>query len=137
MKATLQPGLTATRRITIDTPRTIDFLGESLRVYATPELVRDFEVACREFLLAHCDPGEDSVGTGISVTHAGATLLGATVEITVAVKAVEGRRVAFELVARDAAEEISRGEHGRFVVEIEKLRSRVAAKAAQAAKAAR
>ncbi len=63
MKDTLKPGLTATRRITIDKPRTIDFLGENLRVYATPELVRDFEIACREFLLAHCDPGEDSVGT--------------------------------------------------------------------------
>ena len=42
---------------------------------------------------------------------------------------VDGRRVAFDLVARDQAEEISRGEHGRFVVEVEKLRARVAAKA--------
>lgn len=131
MKDTLKPGLTATRRITIDRPRTIDFLGENLRVYATPELVRDFEVACREFLLAHCDAGEDSVGTGISVTHGGATLLGMNVDVTVTVKAVDGRKVAFELVARDGAEEVSRGEHGRFVVEVEKLRARVAAKAAK------
>ena len=130
MKDTLKPGLTATRRITIDRPRTIDFLGESLRVYATPELVRDFEIACREFLLGHCDPGEDSVGTGISVTHSGATLLGMAVDVTVTVKAVDGRKVRFELAAKDGAEEISRGEHGRFVVEVEKLRARVAAKAA-------
>jgi predicted thioesterase len=133
MKDTLKPGLTATRRITIDKPRTIDFLGESLRVYATPELVRDCEIACREFLLAHCDPGEDSVGTGISLTHAGATLLGMTVEIALTVKSVDGRKVGFELHARDGAEEISRGEHGRFVVEVEKLRARVAAKAAKVA----
>jgi predicted thioesterase len=133
MKDTLKPGLTATRRITIDRPRTIDFLGENLRVYATPELVRDFEIACREFLLAHCDAGEDSVGTGISLTHSGATLLGMRVDIVLTVKAVEGRKVAFDLVARDGAEEISRGEHGRFVVEVEKLRARVAAKAAKAA----
>jgi predicted thioesterase len=132
MKDTLKPGLTATRRITIDKPRTIDFLGENLRVYATPELVRDFEIACREFLLGHCDPGEDSVGTGISVTHGGATLLGMAVDITVTVKAVDGRKVSFDLVARDGAEEVSRGEHGRFVVEVEKLRARVAAKAAKA-----
>jgi predicted thioesterase len=133
MKDTLKPGLTATRRITIDKPRTIDFLGESLRVYATPELVRDCEIACREFLLAHCDAGEDSVGTGIALSHSGATLLGMTVEIALTVKAVEGRKVGFELVARDGAEEISRGEHGRFVVEVEKLRARVAAKAAKVA----
>jgi predicted thioesterase len=133
VKDTLKPGLTATRRITIDKPRTIDFLGESLRVYATPELVRDFEIACREFLLEHCDPGEDSVGTGISVTHSGATLLGMEVDISLTVKAVDGRKVQFELAAKDGAEEISRGEHGRFVVEVEKLRARVAQKAAKAA----
>ena len=34
MKSTLSVGLSATRRIEIDTPRTIDFLGETLRVYA-------------------------------------------------------------------------------------------------------
>lgn len=133
MKDTLKPGLTATRRIVVDAPRTIDFLGESLRVYATPELVRDCEIACREFLLAHCDAGEDSVGTGIRLTHSGATLLGMPVEITLKVTAVDGRKVQFELVARDGVEEIARGEHGRFVVEIEKLRARVAQKAAKAA----
>jgi fluoroacetyl-CoA thioesterase len=131
MKSGLQPGVTHTRTITVDKPRTVDFLGENLRVYATPELVRDFEVTCREFLLGYCDPGEDSVGTGISVTHSGATLLGMKVGITITVKAVEGRKVSFELLARDGGEEISRGEHGRFVVEVEKLRARVAAKAKQ------
>jgi len=130
MKDTLQAGLTSTRRITIDKPRTVDFLGEQLRVYATPELVRDFEVACREFLLDFCDAGEDSVGTGINISHGGATLMGMTVEITITVNAVEGRKVNFLLVARDGAEEISRGEHGRFVIQVDKLRAKVAAKAA-------
>lgn len=130
MKA-IQVGASTTRRITIDKPRTIDFLGEELRVYATPELVRDIEVTCREFLLGYADTGEDSVGIGISVTHGGATLLGMNVEITITVTAVEGRKVSFSVVARDDAEEISRGEHGRFVVEVEKLRGKVAAKAAK------
>jgi fluoroacetyl-CoA thioesterase len=133
MKDSLQAGLTATRRITIDKPRTIDFLGEELRVYATPELVRDFEIACREFLLEYCDPGEDSVGTGISISHSGATLLGMHVDITLTVAAVEGRKVTFTLVAHDGSEEISRGDHGRFVIQVEKLRAKVAAKALQAA----
>ncbi|MFO1115539.1 MAG: thioesterase family protein [Beijerinckiaceae bacterium] len=134
MKDTIKPGMSATRRIEVDTPRTIDFLGENLRVYATPELVRDFEIACREFLLAHTDAGEDSVGTGISVSHGGATLRGMSVDITVTVAKVDGRSVTFDLLAKDDMEEISRGTHSRFVVEVEKLRSRVAAKAAKAAK---
>lgn len=133
MKSDLKPGLSASTRITVDKPRTIDFLGENLRVYSTPELVHDYEVACRNFLLGYVDAGEDSVGTGISITHGGATLLGMPVDITVTVSEVNGRAVTFELVARDAAEEISRGKHSRFIVEVEKLRARVAAKAAKAA----
>jgi fluoroacetyl-CoA thioesterase len=133
MKDTLQAGLTSTRRITIDKPRTIDFLGEGLCVYATQGLVRDFEISCRDFLLGYCDAGEDSVGTGINISHGGATLLGMPVDITVAVTAVEGRKVTFSLVARDGAEEISRGEHSRFVIQVEKLRAKLAAKAAQPA----
>jgi predicted thioesterase len=135
MKSDLSPGMSATTRVTIDKPRTIDFLGEALRVYATPELVRDFEIACRQFLLRFTDAGEDSVGTGINVTHSGATLLGMNVDITISVSKVEGRLVTFDLIAKDNAEEISRGSHTRFVVEVEKLRARVAAKAAKRASA--
>ncbi|MDE2362944.1 MAG: LysR family transcriptional regulator [Hyphomicrobiales bacterium] len=134
MKDTIKPGQSASRRIEVDTPRTIDFLGENLRVYATPQLVLDFEIACREFLLEHADAGEDSVGTGISLTHGGATLRGMNVDITVTVAKVDGRLVTFDLLARDDVEEISRGSHSRFVVEVEKLRGRVAAKAAKVGK---
>ena len=133
MKDTLKPGLTATRSITIDKPRTIDFLGEALRVYATPELVRDFEIACREFLLAHCDPGEDSVGTDVSIKHLAPTLLGMKVEVAVTVTLVEGRRVVFEISAKDDVEQICTGTHGRFVVDVNKTFQRLKAKAAKLA----
>ncbi len=132
MRDTLKPGVSRTRTVVVDRPRTIDFLGEELRVYATPELVRDFEITCRELLLDHCDAGEDSVGIGISVTHSGATLLGMSVEITAEVVAVEGRAVKFKLSAHDPIEAISHGEHSRAVVDVGKLRARVQAKAAKA-----
>ncbi len=131
MKQSLRPGLTTTRRIDIDPPRTIDFLGEELRVYATPELVRDIEFTCRDLLLEHADAGEDSVGTAVNVSHSAATPQGAWVEITATVAEVDGRRVAFEVVARDALEEVARGRHSRFIVEVAKLRERVAGKIAR------
>ena len=53
MKPSLAPGLAATSTMRIDRDRTIDFMGEQARVYATPMLVRDIEIACRELLLAH------------------------------------------------------------------------------------
>ena len=36
MKNELSAGATARRDLTVDLPRTVDFLGESLRIYATP-----------------------------------------------------------------------------------------------------
>lgn len=129
MKTGIEAGMTATRRITIDKPRTIDFLGEDLRIYATPELVRDIEVTCRDFLLDYCDAGEDSLGTGVRVSHSGATLLGMNVEITIKVTKVDGRAVSFEAIASDGVEQIGSGEHSRFVVDVAKIKSKVMAKA--------
>ena len=128
MKTGLDPGISATSVVTVDRGRTIDFLGEQLRVYATPELVRDFEIACRALLLRFCDANEDSVGTAIRVTHSGATLLGMKVQVDVKVTRVEGRSVTFALSARDPVEEVASGEHTRAVVDVERLRARVAAK---------
>jgi len=132
MKESLEAGVSLTRRIAIDRDRTIDFMGEEGRVYATPFLVRDIEQTCRELLMAHADAGEDSVGANVNVTHSAPTLMGMWVEITVTVAAVEGRRVKFAITARDALEEIGKGEHTRFVVDTAKTIERLKAKAAKA-----
>lgn len=133
MSDTLKPGLTATVRITVDAPRTIGFMGEALRVYSTPSLLYDVEVACRELILPHLGPGKDSVGTRVELDHVGATLLGMWVEITVKLTEVNGPAVTFEFSARDAVEEVGRGRHSRFIVGLEKTAQRLQAKQAKAA----
>ncbi len=90
MKPSLATGLTATRRIIVDRDRTIGFMGEEGRVYATPELVRDAEMTCRNLLLDHLDEGEDSVGTRVEIDHLAATLIDMSVEFTVTVAEVKG-----------------------------------------------
>ena len=50
MKPGLDIGATTTRRFTVDTDRTIGFMGDALRVYATPLMINDIERTCREFL---------------------------------------------------------------------------------------
>lgn len=136
MKSTLQPGLAAQTDFTVDRERTIDFMGEAARVYATPVLVRDIEIACRNLLLAHLDAGEDSVGTRVEIDHIGATLLGMKVELTVRVAEVNGRAVVFEVEGCDEVEPIVRGRHSRFVVDVAKTGARLAAKAEKAKAAA-
>ncbi len=135
MKTSLATGIAFTTRLTVDRDRTIDFMGEEARVYATPMLVRDIEIACRELLLAHLDPGEDSVGTRVEIDHIAATLLGMPVEITVKLVELNGRAATFEIAARDNVEAICRGRHSRFIVDVAKTAQRLAAKAQKAASA--
>ena len=132
MSETLQPGLTLTRRIEVDRKRTISFMGDECRVYATPLMLYDIEFACRDLLLEHIGAGKDSVGTRVELDHVGATLLGMWAEITVTLESVEGAAVSFHFTVRDAVEEVARGKHNRYIVGIEKTAQRLKAKLAKA-----
>ena len=133
MKGSLRPGMSRVNRIEVDRDRTIGFMGEEGRVYGTPYLVRDIEMTCRQLILDHGDAGEDSVGTDIAIKHLAPTLLGMTVEITATVTAVEGRKINFNVSAKDNIEQICSGTHGRFVVDVGKTIERLKTKAAKLA----
>jgi predicted thioesterase len=132
MKPTLQAGVTGNATVMVDRERTIDFMGEKARVYATPALVRDIEMACRDLLLQHLDAGEDSVGTRVEIDHIAATLMGMPVELSLRIAALQGRAVTFEVSASDSVEPICRGRHMRFIVDVAKTEARLAAKAQKA-----
>jgi fluoroacetyl-CoA thioesterase len=135
MKQGLRPGVSKVKRLIVDRDRTAGFMGEEGRVYGTPELGRDIEYACREIMLEYADPGEDSVGIEITLRHTEPTLPGMAVEIAATVSAVEGRKVSFDVVAKDEIEPIGGGTHTRFVVDVAKTYERLKAKAARHAAA--
>ena len=132
MSETLKAGLRPSRRVEVDRDRTISFMGEECRVYATPMLLYDIEYACRDLLFEHIEKGKDSVGTRVELDHLGATLLGMWVDIDVTVAEVNGNAVTFEFTARDAVEEVARGKHQRFIVGLEKTAQKLKAKQAKA-----
>jgi fluoroacetyl-CoA thioesterase len=132
MKPSLKAGLESTKSVVVDESRCIGFMGREAAVYATPRMVSDVEYACRDFLLAHLDPGEDSVGAHVSIDHLAPTPMGLSVSIEVRVVEVDRRKVVFEFSVRDPVEEAGRGRHVRFVVETAKTRERLAAKRARA-----
>lgn len=129
MKDTIKAGLTSTQRFDIDAGRTIDFMGDELRVYSTPNMIRDIEHTCRDLLMEHSDDGEDSVGAHIAVDHMGATLLGMYVDVSAKVVEVEGPRVTFEIEVHDPLEQVGRGKHVRFVIDMQKQGERLRKKA--------
>ena len=131
MKPSLQAGISLMRRVPVGKEKTIGFMGEEGRVYATPYLIGDIEVTCRNLMLEHADPDEDSVGMEVAIKHLAPTLPGSTVEITATVTAVEGRKVTFAVTAKDEIDTISSGSHVRFAVDRAKTVERLKAKAAK------
>jgi len=131
MKPTLCPGATRVNRITIGRERTISFMGEEARTYATPSMILDIEHTCRELILEHAEAGEDSVGMEIAIKHLAPTLMGMTVEIAVRVAAVEGRKITFAVTVRDELDDVGAGAHTRFVIDKAKTFERLKAKAAR------
>ena len=132
MKPSLKTGLETAKTITVDEARCIGFMGKEGMVYATPRMVSDVEYTCRDFLLQHLDPGEDSVGAHVSIDHLAATPMGLTVNIHARVTEVDRRKITFEFSVNDPLEQVGRGKHVRFVVETAKTRERLAAKRAKA-----
>jgi predicted thioesterase len=128
MKASLAPGISTTRKVRVDEERCIGFMGREGMVYATPRMVSDVEYTCREFLLAHLDPGEDTVGTHVSIDHLAATPLGLDVTVEIKVLQVEKRKVTVEFSVKDPIEQVGKGTHVRFVVDTAKTRERLAEK---------
>jgi predicted thioesterase len=132
MKASLKPGLESKKIITVDQDRVIGFMGKEGAVYATPRMVSDVEYTCRDMLLEHLDPGEDSVGAHVSIDHLAPTPVGLEVTVEVRITEIDRRKVTWEFSVKDPVEEVGRGRHVRFVVETAKTRERLAAKRAKA-----
>jgi fluoroacetyl-CoA thioesterase len=132
MKSSLKAGLSFSKSLPIDEGRCIGFMGREGMVYATPKMVSDVEYTCRDFLLGHLDPGEDSVGAHVSIDHLAPTPLGMEVTVEIKVVEVDRRKVVFGFSVKDSIEEAGRGTHVRFVVDTAKTRDRLAAKRAKA-----
>ncbi len=135
MKDALKEGLTSTARIEIGTDRTIGFMGEALRVYATPSMVLDIERTCKAFLQEFLDDGENSVGARVEIDHLGATLIGQTVTIDATISSVDGRRIVFDVTVHDELDKVGQCTHTRFVVDLARQRQRLEAKRERLAEA--
>ena len=97
-------------------------------VFATPMMIAIMENAALNAVRAYLDPGESAVGTAVNVRHLAATPAGHTVTADAVVTKVDGRRIEFEVSARDENEAIGRGTHERMVVDLRRIGERLKAK---------
>ena len=97
-------------------------------VLATPVMLLFMENAALNALRPYLEPGESVVGTGVNLRHLAATPAGHRVTAEATVVKVDGRRIEFQVAARDESEEIGAGTHQRMVVDLERFEKRLAAK---------
>jgi fluoroacetyl-CoA thioesterase len=97
-------------------------------VFATPMMIMAMENAALNAIRAYLEPGESAVGTAVDVRHLAATPVGHDVTAEAEVTRVDGRRVEFNVTARDEKEEIGRGTHERMVIDIRRLDQRLSGK---------
>lgn len=96
----------------------------SLKVFATPAMIRLIEEAATELVEKNLPLELTSVGTSIKINHTAPTPIGMKVSAEVKIISVEGRKIIFEVVAFDERGEIGRGTHERFVVDKKKFQSK-------------
>jgi len=140
MKDTLQPGLTHTFQFRIPPTKTVPHLypesamfREMPEVLATGFMVGLLEWACVDALRPYLDwPSEQSLGTLVNFSHEAATPPGFTVTVDVRLERIEGRKLVFHVEAHDGIDRIASGTHERFVIDADRFRSKVAAKARKA-----
>ncbi|HVB04123.1 MAG TPA: hypothetical protein VNE41_10455 [Chitinophagaceae bacterium] len=95
--------------------------GNIHRVYATFALARDAEWVCRLFVLEMVGPGEEAMGTFISIDHISPALEGTEVEFTATVKSIHGQEIICDFNARVGERIIARGIQVQKILKKERL----------------
>ena len=101
----------------------------SLEVLGTPYMIALMEKATCSACESLLDEGETTVGTAINITHDKASGLGELIKASATLKAVDGRKLTFDVIATDSKEDIiGKGTITRFVVNGERFMSKVDSK---------
>jgi fluoroacetyl-CoA thioesterase len=133
VKNTLHPGLRHAFSYRVPVQKTVPALYPEApefqampAVFATGFLVGLVEWTCIQALAPHLEAHEQSLGTRVELSHEAPTPPGETVTVEVTLCEVDGRRLAFEVEARDEAARICRGRHERAVIDAERFAKRLA-----------
>jgi len=122
----LGKGLSASGSVTVTAGNTAAAMGSGdLPVFATPAMVALMEHAAMRAVASELPEGSTTVGAEMNVTHIKPSGLGARITASAVVTAVEGRKITFNVGARDAEGMIGEGTHVRYVVDRERFLAKV------------
>ena len=118
----LETGIKGTGTVTVNEENTAKAMGSgTLDVFATPALIALMEETCWRSVANELEEGSGTVGTLLEIKHTAPTPVGMKVTCESTLTEVDGRRLVFEVIARDAKGVVGEGKHERFVVQNEKF----------------
>ena len=122
----LEKGLSARSAATVAPGNTAAAMGSGdLDVFATPAMVALMENAAMPAVASCLPEGSTTVGAEMNVTHIKPSGLGAEITATAVLTEVEGRKLTFNVGARDAEGMIGEGVHIRYVVDRAKFMAKL------------
>ena len=125
----LKVGATGTASALVTEEKLATHVGSgNVRVFASPSMVALMEAAAVDCVDAAIPDGYQTLGTHLDVTHVAPTPPGFTVTATATLTAIDGRKLTFEVAARDGTERIGGGTHTRIIVDTPRFMARLAAK---------
>lgn len=125
----LETGIKGTKTVTVNESNTAKTMGSgTLDVFATPALVALMEETCWRSVADRLDEGCGTVGTLLEIKHTAPTPVGMEVSCESVLTEVDGRRLVFEVTARDAKGVVGEGRHERFVIQNGKFQAKADAK---------
>ena len=114
----LEKGLSARSAATVAAGNTAAAMGSGdLAVFATPAMVALMENAAMTAVAGELPEGATTVGSEMNVTHIKPSGLGAEITATAVLAEVEGRKLTFNVGARDAEGLFGEGILIRYIVD--------------------
>lgn len=122
----METGLTYTSHTVVTDGNTAEHVGSGdLAVFATPAMAALMENAAMLAVAPALEAGQTTVGSEINISHIKPTGIGSKVSATAVLAAVEGRKLSFNVAARDEEGMIGEGTHIRFIVDSERFMGKV------------
>ncbi len=99
-----------------------------MEVFATPAMAALMENAAMTAVATSLEEGQTTVGSELNTTHVKPSGIGAMVTATAVLKAVDGRKLTFDVIAHDEQGLVGEGTHVRFVVDRDRFMQKLAPK---------
>ena len=121
----LKSGIKGKETMIVDESNTAKTMGSgTLDVFATPAMTALMEKTAWKSVAEELEEGCGTVGIRLEITHDAPTPLGMKVTCESVLTGIDGRKLTFEVEARDERGKIGSGMHERFIIDNKKFQEK-------------